>query len=105
MNKKTNTFLFLAAATLFNIITTVVFFMLLFVSFFTFVKPLIKDIFTIWGLPVIFILAILMSFFLYRILIKQFIKKVDLNKYFDPILGNFEKKEKKAYTQDNKTED
>ncbi|GMO40181.1 MAG: hypothetical protein Ta2B_20020 [Termitinemataceae bacterium] len=92
MTKKQFSFLFIGAATLFNIITTVLFFLLLFLLYFSFLRPFISSNYIIWGIPVIFILSILFSFFLYGRLIKIFFKKVDLNKYFDPLLGVFDRK-------------
>jgi hypothetical protein len=40
-----------------------------------------------WGLPIIFICAIVMSFFIYRGGVKLFAKKVDIEKNFDPLFG------------------
>jgi undecaprenyl pyrophosphate phosphatase UppP len=39
----------------------------------------------IWFLPVGFIFAFVVSFLIYKQLIKILMKKMDMNKYFDPI--------------------
>jgi predicted permease len=44
-----------------------------------------------WGIPVIIIGAIVLSFFLYRFILKLIMKKIDLEKYFDPIFGRRKK--------------
>jgi hypothetical protein len=89
-----NTILFIIAATLFNIVTTVLIFLGFFILFFSFVRPLISEGYVIWGIPVVFVVAIVVSFFLYNGVIKLFLKKIDLNAYFIPILGVFDRKKK-----------
>jgi hypothetical protein len=44
-----------------------------------------------WGLPVMFFISIVASFFIYRWVIKLLIKKVAMEKYFDPIFGQSRK--------------
>jgi hypothetical protein len=40
-----------------------------------------------WVLPAIFIVSIVISFLVYRLAVKIITKKVDMEKYFDPIFG------------------
>jgi len=85
VNRKTNTIIFILAATVFNIIITMICFLLLIILYSQILFSLLPDNSVAWALPVIFILAIVAAIFIYRALIKVFIKKVDMEKYFDPI--------------------
>jgi len=91
MNKKANTLLFILGATVFNIIITVAFIFLLGFIFFTFIfgyfsaEEAQANAFA-WGLVIIFILSIVSSFFLYRYLLGLLLKKINIEKYFDPII-------------------
>jgi hypothetical protein len=81
MNKKVNTLLFVLGATVFNILITIILFVVL---FFACIRLLPE---TIAGnaLPFIFIAALVASFFLYNAVLKIVTKKIDMDKYFDPI--------------------
>ena len=89
MNKKTNTILFICAATLFNIITFFAVFLALFLIFLVFSSKLLSDN----GLSsliapifiVIFVGAIALSFLIYRAVLGLFIRKVDTDQYFTPL--------------------
>jgi hypothetical protein len=83
MTKKTNTVLFILAATGFNIILTGLVFVLLFLFFFVAVRPFISDGYAVFGLPAVFIVSIFLSFVIYRALFKRFMKKIDAEKVFD----------------------
>jgi peptidoglycan/LPS O-acetylase OafA/YrhL len=48
-----------------------------------------------WGFPVIFIAAIALSFVVYRLVLKQLMKRVDIEKHFDPIFGSRYRRPKK----------
>jgi hypothetical protein len=85
MSKKTNTLLFILGATLFNVIVTVASFLVVLILFSKFLYPRLPENSTAWALPVLFIISIAASFLLYRFLIKLLMKKVDVEKYFDPI--------------------
>ena len=87
MSKKTNTLWFVLGATAFNILTTMIFFILLLMIYARFLIPYLPESAAAWGFPVIFIGAIVLSFFLYKIILKQVMKKYDLEKYLDPIFG------------------
>jgi len=85
MNKKANTFLFMLFATLFCTFVTVVAFMALLIIYSKFFFPIVPEGMIPWVMPVIFILSIITSFLVYRIAIKVFTKKVNIEKNFDPI--------------------
>ena len=87
MNKKFNTFLFLVAATLVNVIILIGIWLLFMVIFIN-VQPylplqwLLKPILVILSIVV----AILGTFFTYNRIMDLIIRKVDMDKYFHPIL-------------------
>ena len=87
MNKKANTILFILGATLFNVIITVIFFIVLLLLYARVLMTFIPEDSRAWGFPVIFIAAIALSFIVYRMVFKIFLKKVAVDKYFDPIFG------------------
>ena len=87
MNKKANTILFILAATVFNIIVTVLCFLVILVLYSRFLYSIFPEESVAWALPVIFIASIVASFFVYRIVVKLIMKKVDMDKYFDPIFS------------------
>ena len=87
MNKKTNTLLFILTATLFNIIVTLIAFLVLMLLYAKFIMPLLPEESQIWGFPVSFIAAIVISFFVYRFVLNLLLKKIQMEKYFDPIFG------------------
>ena len=85
MNKKLNTFLFIIGGTIFNILITVIFFIVFLVIYGKFLFGHISETGAAWLLPLFFVAAIILSFFAYRLAIKLLMKKVDMEKYFDPI--------------------
>ena len=87
MSKKTNTFLFIILGTVFNIIITVLCFIVFLIIYSSALYPLLPQNSTAWVLPVIFVGSIVVSFFIYRLVIKIFVKKVDMDKHFYPIFG------------------
>ncbi|GHV69208.1 hypothetical protein AGMMS49928_10760 [Spirochaetia bacterium] len=90
MSKKTNTLLFILGATVFNILITIVCFVILFIVYAKFMLPLFPEDSAAagWGFPVIFIAAIALSFVIYRVVLKQIVKKVDMEKHFDPLFNS-----------------
>jgi hypothetical protein len=85
MSKKTNTLLFILGATAFNILVTLIsFFALLFLYSHVLASRLPEGSF-IWGMIFVFIGAIVLSFVVYQSLLKLLIKKINVEKYFDPI--------------------
>jgi membrane protein implicated in regulation of membrane protease activity len=87
MSKKTNTLWFILGATVFNVLTTIICFVALFVIFFRLIAPSLPEEALSWSIPVIFIGSIALSFVLYRLILKKLMKKIDPEKYFDPIFG------------------
>jgi len=85
MSKKTNTILFLIGGTIFNVIVTIVCFLLLLLIYSNFLFGNVSESVAAWALPVFFAGAIAASFFIYRLAIKIIMKKIDMEKYFDPI--------------------
>lgn len=87
MSKKTNTWLFILGATVFNILITIISFVVLLVIYARFIIKYLPEESSSWGFPIIFILAIALSFVLYRLILKHLLKKIDVEKHFDPIFG------------------
>jgi hypothetical protein len=85
MNKKANTLLFIVGATIFNILLTIASFFILFLLYARFVAPLLPENIAAWGFPLIFLGSIAVSFVVYRFILNLLIKKIDVDKYFDPI--------------------
>ncbi|MDR2178554.1 MAG: leader peptide processing enzyme [Treponema sp.] len=86
MSKRTNTLLFILGATLFNILLYAVCFLLLLLIYSRIIE-LLPESARAWGLMVILILPIVISFVLYRLILKVVVKKVDIEKYFAPLFG------------------
>ena len=95
MDRKVNTILFILGATLFNVIIAVASFFLLFIFYINFIMINIPENTRGWGLVIIFIAAILISFFVYRAVLKFLLIKIDVDKYFDPLFirQNLKKKD------------
>ena len=85
MSKKTNTFLFIIGGTIFNVLVTMISFLVFLLIYSKFLYGRVSENATAWLLPVFFAAAIAVSFFIYRFAIKIMMKKVDMEKYFDPI--------------------
>ena len=85
MNKKANTILFILGATLFNILVAVISFIGLTVLYARYIMALIPESSRAWGFSLIFIMSIIISFLVYRYLLKYLLKKIDVEKYFDPL--------------------
>jgi ABC-type uncharacterized transport system permease subunit len=94
MSKRTNTLLFILGATAFNIFVTLVTFILLLLVYARFLMNILPQESQVWILPVMFILAVAVSFFVYRYVIGIIIKKIDIEKYFDPIIKSYRPKKK-----------
>jgi hypothetical protein len=87
MSKKTNTLWFILGATVFNILVTLVSFVLLLVLYVRVLSPLLPESAAAWSFPLIFMAAIVFSFVVYRIVLKQLLKRINVEKHFDPIFG------------------
>jgi hypothetical protein len=86
MNKKTNTLLFILAAMLINIVITLIYFLILYFLYSVLIAPRLPANSVVLSLALIFLIALAMSFITYQKLLKLFLKKVDVRKYFGPIL-------------------
>jgi len=86
MNKKINTLLFILGATLFNVIVAM---LSIFVFIFLYSRSplphMISENGSQWSVILIFISGIAVSIFVYRIVLKFLLKKIDVEKYFDPL--------------------
>jgi len=87
MNKKANTLLFILGATLFNILVTIISFVLLLVIYANLIMRHLPEVAQAWAVVLIFIAAIAISFVAYRLALKLLLKKIPIDKYFDPIFG------------------
>jgi peptidoglycan/LPS O-acetylase OafA/YrhL len=96
MSKKTNTLFFILGATAFNILTTIICFLILMVIYARFLIDKLPEESAAWGFPIIFIAAIALSFVVYRVVLKQLMKRIDIEKHFDPIFGSRYRKPKKT---------
>jgi len=93
MNKKVNTLLFILGATVFNVLVTIVSFIIFFLLYINFLAEHIPETGRSWSFTLIFLASIAVSFLVYRWLLKYLLKKVDVEKYFDPLFvrKNFKK--------------
>jgi hypothetical protein len=87
MNKKINTMLFILGATLFNILVTVLSFVLL-LFLYAKLQPLLPKGSEMWALPILFVISMIVSFIAYRYALQFLVKRIQLDKYFEPIMGN-----------------
>jgi len=85
MNRKLNTILFILGATLFNILVTVITFVLLVLLYVKFLMGLLPEANRSWPFTLIFLASLATSFVVYRFLLKFLLTKVDVEKYFDPL--------------------
>jgi len=87
MNKKTNTVLFILGATVFNVLVCLAGFIGLFFLYITVIAPVFGLGEESWSVAIIFIFAggIALSILVYRVVLKAVMKKIDVDKYFDPI--------------------
>jgi cbb3-type cytochrome oxidase subunit 3 len=87
MNKKANTILFILGATLFNIVVTVLSFIVLLLLYIKFIAAILPETGQAWGVPLLLIASIAVSFLVYRAVLKVLLKKIPAERYFDPIFG------------------
>jgi len=87
MNKKLNTVLFILGATLYNILITVSAFLLLLTAYTNLLMRRLPSGIHVWVVPLFFIAAIVISFFVYRLTLNILLKKIDMDRYFDPIFS------------------
>jgi len=85
MNKKVNTILFIIGATVFNVFIAAASMILLFLLYAKYLIELIPENGRPWGVFIIFIASLAISFVVYRAALKFILTKVDVDKYFDPL--------------------
>ncbi|HUX51601.1 MAG TPA: hypothetical protein VMW73_12450 [Spirochaetia bacterium] len=85
MNKKANTILFVLGATVINVLIMMIIFVVLFVLFGRFVAAHLSPQADQIIMLVLFIGAIVLTYFIYHKLINLVTRKIDMEKYFDPI--------------------
>jgi hypothetical protein len=91
MSRKTNTLLFILAATIANIALTLISFLIFYLLYAALLAPRLPAGSVIWCLALIFLAALAVSFLVYQALLKLFMKKVDVQRYFDPIFKSRKK--------------
>ncbi|WP_461248381.1 leader peptide processing enzyme [Treponema sp. R6D11] len=97
MNKKVNTLIFVLGATLFNILIAIISFMVYTILYIRFLMLQLPETTRSWAFTALFLLSIGTSFLVYRAVIKHFINKIEIEKYFDPI---FVRKHRKPKQED-----
>ena len=85
MNKKVNTILFILGATVFNIIVTILSFLALLVLYAKVLIPILPDKAHMCSFPLLFLLSLAVAFIVYRRVLNYIMKKVEMEKYFDPL--------------------
>jgi hypothetical protein len=87
MNKKLNTILFILGATVFNILITVLSFLLLLTLYAKLLMKFLPEGAQAWSFPFIFIASLVISFFVYKVALGFLVKKINVEKYFDSIIN------------------
>jgi len=92
MNKKVNTLLFILGATVFNILVTVLSFLLLLIIYARFFLHVLPEAAQMWSFPLLFIAAMVIGFITYRYALRFLMKKIEMEKYFDPLFVSRQRK-------------
>jgi hypothetical protein len=87
VNKKVNTILFVLCATLFNILITVMSFLLLLTVYANFIIRLLPESTQAWAFPLIIMASLAVAFLVYRSVIRFLVKKIEIEEYFAPIFA------------------
>jgi len=92
MNKKVNTILFVVGATLFIVAISVLCFTALTLLYHNYLIVHISEEIRAWGFALIFIISIVISVLIYRVVLKFIMTRINTDKYFNPLFaGNYEK--------------
>jgi hypothetical protein len=78
--------LFILGATLVNIVIFAVVFLVLLFLYLKLLAPSVGPEVSQWATALIFVITIALSFIIYNRFIKIFTNKVDMDKYFDPLV-------------------
>jgi len=93
MNKKVNTILFILGATVFNILITILSFLVLLIIYIKTIMRILPENAQAWSFPFIFIAALAIAFFAYRYALRYLISRIEIEKYFDPIFVSKHRRE------------
>jgi hypothetical protein len=93
MNKRVNTILFILGATVFNIIITILSFLVLLIIYAKTIMRVLPENAQTWSFPFIFIAALAVAFFAYRYALRYLLKRIEIEKYFDPIFVSKHRKQ------------
>ena len=85
MNKRLNTLLFILGATMFNVIIALLSFIILMFLYARFVIPIMPEANSSLGFTFICLASLVVSVLVYRCVLKYLLKKINVEKYFDPI--------------------
>jgi hypothetical protein len=85
MNKKVNTILFILGATVFNILVTILAFLLLLILYAKVFIPFLPETAHMWSFPLIFLISLAVAFIVYRKVLNYIMKKIEMETYFDPL--------------------
>jgi hypothetical protein len=85
VSKKTNTLFFILIAAAANVLLIIVVFLLLYLPYALLLAPKLPPGSVIWSLALLFLAALVISFMVYQILLKLFMKKVDMRKHFSAL--------------------
>jgi phosphoglycerol transferase MdoB-like AlkP superfamily enzyme len=91
MNKKVNTILFILGGTVFNVLVTVLVFLLLLIIYAK-LGQVLPEAVQMWSFPFIFLVAMAVAFIAYRYTLRLLLKKIDMEKYFDPLFVRKQRK-------------
>lgn len=94
INKKLNSVLFIIGATVLNLALMIALFILLAVLYARFLAPFLNQGASQLIIVFIFFLSVIGSYFFYHLFIKWLSKRVDMEKYFDPIFKFSSRKRK-----------
>ena len=86
-NRKLNSVLFIIVATVANLVIMIALFVLLAVLYGRFIAPRINQEASQVIIVFIFFFSVAGSYFFYHLFVKWLSKKVDMDKYFDPIFS------------------
>ncbi len=85
MNKKANTILFVLGATILNVLVMGIVFTVLLVVLSSIAPPTMSPEIGTLAVALVFLATIIVTYVLYHFSVKFLSKKVDLEKYFEPI--------------------
>jgi len=94
MNKKLNTVIFMLVATIISLVIMLAFLLIPLIPYFIFIAPYVDSLLTQIVLLVIALGSMVGTYAVYNAILKKFMQKVDMDKYFHPI---FNKKQNKRY--------